>query len=167
MTVVDVPPRPGDRVEAPRAGTGTGDDFVYAFTLRTEPASVPAARTLAAEALKAWGVAADHPAHQAALLILTELTTNSVRHAAQASPEMAVTLGLHPAAGTAPRTVTLAVHDDHPRRPHALPHPRRDGTGGWGLPLVETLAHEWGGGVAVVADGEGGGKTVRVRLVVA
>jgi anti-sigma regulatory factor (Ser/Thr protein kinase) len=156
MTGVDAPSLPGRRVDGLRAGATRS----CACTLRTDPVSVPASRTLAAAVLEAWGLAAGDPVHQVALLALTELTTNSVRHAARTSPEMDITLSLTPAS----RTLTVSVHDRHPALPRAPHHPRPDGTGGWGLHLVESLAREWGGALSVAADPDGGGKTVRVRL---
>lgn len=128
------------------------------FSLPTDLVSVPVSRCLATEALAAWGLAGEHPMRETALLVLSELVTNSVRHAARLSPRVDVTLTL---AGS---LLTIAVHDGDPRRPKPLRRPRRDGSGGWGLRLVTSLAAEAGGGMRVLGDAAGRGKTVSVRL---
>lgn len=128
------------------------------FSLPTDSSSVPLSRRLVAKALSEWGLSGYEALRQTALLVLSELVTNSVRHAAPASPEVDITVTLLDDA------LTLAVHDRHPHRPTALPRPHPDGSGGWGLRLVKTLAAELGGTTAVPADQDGRGKTVLVRL---
>ncbi|GAB2591286.1 ATP-binding protein [Streptomyces capparidis] len=126
--------------------------------LPTTPPSVPAARTVVAGALDAWGLTGDHALRETALLVLSELTTNAVRHAAALSPRMHVSVAL------ADGALTVAVHDRHPLRPATPPEPHPDGTGGWGLRMVEALVAEAGGSKSVPADPDGAGKTVVVRL---
>ncbi|MFI6350178.1 ATP-binding protein [Streptomyces sp. NPDC050560] len=128
------------------------------FSVPAEPVSVPASRAIAGHALAAWGLADEDTLCETALLVLSELVTNSVKHAARLSPS--VDIGLTLTGGE----LTVAVHDSHPHRPVAAPRAREDGSGGWGLRLVTDLAIRRGGAVAVRADREGPGKTVSARL---
>lgn len=57
------------------------------------------------------GVGLRHPSVGPALLILSELVTNAVRHAAALSPTITVTYAHGPGA------FAFAVHDRHPYRP--------------------------------------------------
>src|SRR5690606_25436522 len=107
----------------------------HVLTLPTEPAAVRVARETAERALAEWGIDRHHPAVGPALLILGELVTNSVRHAAAVSPQTTVVY----AAG--PDCLVLAVHDRHPHRPSLAPAPGR-GTGG--LATVTELTHGLG-----------------------
>jgi two-component sensor histidine kinase len=127
------------------------------FTKPATPASVPAARLRARKALADFGVAPEHPTAATALLVLTELATNCVTHAADRSPYFDVGIALD--AGS----LVIAVHDRHPYRPRPLPQPYPEG-GGWGLKMVADLAASTGGTTQVPADPDGCGKTVRVRL---
>ncbi|WP_326595319.1 ATP-binding protein [Streptomyces sp. NBC_01803] len=86
-----------------------------------------------------------------ALLIVSELVTNAVRHAALLTPEIGVdvVLGL--------RSLRLAVEDGHPYRPKALePVPEREQLGGRGLLLVRAIALETGGDCGVERTASGG-----------
>lgn len=88
---------------------------------------------------------------QGLLLILSELVTNSVRHAALLSPEIGVEVSL----GSG--WVRIAVEDAHPYRPKALEaDPDQQHTGGRGLLLVKTIAAEAGGLCDVEQTGAGG-----------
>ncbi len=128
------------------------------FSLPSEPVSVPASRAIADQTLGAWGFARDDSVRATALLVISELVTNSVRHAARLSPQVDVGLSL------TDRELTVAVHDRHPHRPSPLAQPRLDGEGGWGLRIVMELAAESGGAMAVRADLHGPGKTVAAYL---
>lgn len=128
------------------------------FSLPTDPVSVPASRAIAGQTLDAWGFARDDALRATALLVVSELVTNSVRHAARFSPQVDVGLSL------TDTELTVAVHDRDPYRPSPLPGPRLDGDGGWGLRLVMELAAETGGALAVRADLDGPGKTVAAHL---
>ena len=132
-----------------------------AFSLPTEPVSVPASRAIAGRTLDAWGLARDDALRERALLVLSELVTNSVRHAARLSPRVDIGLSLTDSA------LTVTVHDRHPHRPSPPPRPRPDGEGGWGLRLVSRLAAESGGAMTVRADAHGPGKTVTACLPLA
>jgi anti-sigma regulatory factor (Ser/Thr protein kinase) len=72
------------------------------------------------------------------LLLLTELVTNAVRHG-DAGPDRPLNVTLE----RRPRCVRVEVVDPGagfvPRPPRAP-----DGSGGWGLVLVERIAERWG-----------------------
>ncbi|CAL9618213.1 ATP-binding protein [Streptomyces sp. enrichment culture] len=129
----------------------------HVLTLPTRPAAVRVARETAEAALAEWGIARTHPAVDPALLILGELVTNSVRHAAPVSPQTTVVY----AAG--PDCLVLAVHDRHPHRPSLLaPGPGGPGTGG--LATVTELTHGLGGTAVVRGDPDGRGKSIWITL---
>ncbi|MBD9734158.1 ATP-binding protein [Streptomyces sp. H28] len=128
----------------------------HVLTLPTEPAAVRVARETAERALAEWGIARHHPAVGPALLILGELVTNSVRHAAAVSPQTTVVY----AAG--PDCLVLAVHDRHPHRP-SLPAPA-PGRGTGGLATVTELTHGLGGTAVVRGDSDGRGKSIWITL---
>lgn len=60
--------------------------YRHVLTLPTMPSAVRTARETAEQALAEWGINPRHPTVGPALLILSELVTNSVRHAAALSP---------------------------------------------------------------------------------
>ncbi|MFD5560278.1 ATP-binding protein [Kitasatospora griseola] len=130
----------------------------YRLTLATVPASVPEARRSARAELAARGLAADHPLTDTVLLVVSELVTNTVRHAAARSPRATLQLDFEP------DLLTIRVHDRHPYCPRRREAPHPDGSGGWGLNLVHEMALLAGGGTATLADPDGGGKTMVVRL---
>ncbi len=84
---------------------------------------------------------------QAAVLVVSELATNVVRHA---RTPYAVRLDIG-------ETVSIEVTDTGPGTPHLL-HGAPVGSGGWGLQLVSTLASAWG------VEQQAGAKTVWVEL---
>lgn len=124
----------------------------HALTAPTSPASVRLARETAETTFAQWGIDATHPTMGPALLILSELVTNSVRHAAVASPSLTVTF----AAGE--YTLAFAVHDRHPYHPGVVPAD----TGG--LAVVAEVLAEHGGTCALRRDADGGGKSVWITL---
>jgi anti-sigma regulatory factor (Ser/Thr protein kinase) len=101
--------------------------------------SVPAARRLARELL---GDA--HPSIDTALLLLSELVTNSVRHSRSRLPGGTVTVVV--CAGS--DGVLIQVRDDGgPAEPRLLTPGRASAVAtehGYGLLLVAALAHTWG-----------------------
>ncbi|AZM63959.1 MULTISPECIES: ATP-binding protein [unclassified Streptomyces] len=129
--------------------------YRHVLTLPTEPAAVRLARETAEQALAEWGIAARHPAVGPALLILSELVTNSVRHAAEASPQTTVVY----AAG--PDCLVFAVHDRHPCRPPLL---GADAADSGGLATVVELTHGLGGTAVVRGDADGRGKSIWITL---
>jgi two-component sensor histidine kinase len=102
------------------------------------------------------GVPLDEELRHGVLVILSELVTNAVLHAAVLSPEITVEVAV------GADRIAVAVEDSHPYRPKALEtdHAR---TGGRGLLLVGTIAAEAGGN-CVVARTPGGGKVIRAVL---
>lgn len=128
------------------------------FTVPTVAVSVPTARRRARAHFAAWDLDVEHPVVEAALSILTELLTNSVQHTAHRSPTADVILAL------GPRSLIVAIHDRHPLCPRPTRAPHADGSGGWGLRLVEDLAAEANGSTHAYTDTDEQGKTLLVRL---
>ncbi|MFD4720511.1 ATP-binding protein [Streptomyces sp. NPDC058423] len=126
----------------------------HVLTAPTVPTSVRLMRETAEMTFEAWGISASHPTVGPALLILSELVTNSVRHAATTSPSVTVTF----AAGE--YTLAFAVHDRHPYHPGVVT--AASGTGG--LATVAEVMAESGGTCVVRRDADGGGKTVWITL---
>ncbi|KAB1150161.1 ATP-binding protein [Streptomyces luteolifulvus] len=118
----------------------------HVLTLPNEPSAVRLARETAERALVEWGIGLHRSVVDAALLILSELVTNSVRHAAECSPQIVVT---YAASGS---RLAFAVHDRHPHQPPL--HQAMTGTGG-GLGTVMELTRQLGGTAAVQGDADG------------
>ena len=106
------------------------------LTLRLSPGpeAIPAAR----QALDGLVGLLERPLWEDLRLLVTELVTNGVRHASERGPV----------------TASVAVGEDKVRvevsdsgrgfSPPDAPMPRPDGTGGWGLQLVDRVATRWG-----------------------
>ncbi|MFJ9709407.1 ATP-binding protein [Streptomyces sp. NPDC101234] len=129
----------------------------HVLTLPSEPSAVRAARETAEKALVEWGIGLRHSTVDPALLILGELVTNSVRHAAVLSPTVTVIY----AAG--PGCLAFAVHDRHPYQPRLYGTVTGTGTSG-GLATVMELTLALGGTAVVRPDADGGGKTIWITL---
>ncbi|MFD8303673.1 ATP-binding protein [Streptomyces sp. NPDC059690] len=128
----------------------------HVLTLPTEPSAVRTARETAEQALVEWGIGLRHSTVDPALLILSELVTNSVRHAAALSPTMTVTY----AAGA--DCLAFAVHDRHPYQPPLYGSVTGVGSGGLGTVMELLLGLH---GTAVVRpDADGGGKSIWITL---
>ncbi|MER7758475.1 ATP-binding protein [Streptomyces sp. NPDC097619] len=132
---------------------------VWRFTAPAVEESVPQARRAVRDLLHRQGVPADPDTLYSLLLIVSELVTNSVRHAALLSPEVAVEVAV------GPRWVRVAVEDDHPYRPKALEADFGQ-TGGRGLLLVREITAE-AGGTCDVEHTAGGGKVIWAALPLA
>ncbi|OIV35835.1 hypothetical protein BIV57_19510 [Mangrovactinospora gilvigrisea] len=132
---------------------------LWHFTAPTVESSVPQARRAVRDLLGSHGLAPGDPVVQDLLLIVSELVTNAVRHAALLTPEVRVEVAFQGA------WVRVAVQDRHPYRPHALMSGATDfgRTGGRGLLLVKALTDE-GGGRCDVLRTEDGGKVVWAEL---
>ncbi|MFD5751269.1 ATP-binding protein [Streptomyces sp. NPDC127033] len=136
----------------------------HVLTLPARPASVRTARETTQQLLAEWGISPHHPAVDPALLILSELVTNSVRHAASHSPHVTVSY----AAGY--DTLVFAVHDRHPYQPTLRTTPTGTtagaATGGvtTGLATVAELTSSLAGSAVVHQDGDGGGKSICITL---
>ncbi|HBF83161.1 MAG TPA: ATP-binding protein [Streptomyces sp.] len=128
----------------------------HVLTMPAMPAAVRTARQTAEQALAEWGINPRHPAIGPALLILSELVTNSVRHAATLSPQLTVIY----AAGE--DTLAFAVHDRHPHQP-ALYATLTDAASG-GLATVMELTLGLGGTAVVRGDADGRGKSIWITL---
>lgn len=106
------------------------------LTLRLNPGpeAIPAAR----KALDGLVGLLERPVWEDLRLLVTELVTNGVRHGSKRGPV----------------TASVAVGDEKVRvevsdcgrgfNPPEAPMPRTDGTGGWGLQLVDRVATRWG-----------------------
>ncbi|MFH8553955.1 ATP-binding protein [Streptomyces celluloflavus] len=126
----------------------------HVLTCPAIPASVPLARREAEMTYAAWGINPGHRSVGPALLVLSELVTNSVRHAAPVSPQLTV---IYAAGGD---TLAFAVHDRHPRQLDPLCFPQSSG----GLATVAEVTADWGGTWTVRPDADGGGKSVWITL---
>jgi anti-sigma regulatory factor (Ser/Thr protein kinase) len=82
--------------------------------------------------------AVDHSELDVLRLLVTELVTNSVRHAGSTA-FIALDVEIYP------NSVCVAVSDRGPGfQPQKSPRPHSDRPGGWGLCLVDRLADRWG-----------------------
>lgn len=129
---------------------------VWRFTAPAVDASVPQARHAVRDLLRRQAVPASDDLVQGLLLIVSELVTNAVRHAALLSPEVAVEVAVDA------RWVRVAVEDNHPYRPKALEADDAR-TGGRGLLLVREITRE-AGGVCDVEHTARGGKIIWAAL---
>lgn len=132
---------------------------VWRFTAPSVDASVPQARHAVRDLLRRQQVPVDDDLVQGLLLIVSELVTNAVRHAALLSPEVAVEV----AVGAA--WIRVSVEDNHPYRPKALEADHGQ-TGGRGLMLVRETAAE-AGGTCGVEQTASGGKVIWAALPLA
>ncbi|MFI6208234.1 ATP-binding protein [Streptomyces sp. NPDC051041] len=146
---------PGPRPEGADAPPGTGSagslpyEGVWRFTAPAVDVSVPRARHAVRDLLLRQGVPVSDDVAQGLLLIVSELVTNAVRHAAVLSPTLAVEVAV------GAEWVRVSVEDGHPYRPTALEaDPGR--TGGRGLLLVSELTREAGGACDVQRTASGG-----------
>jgi signal transduction histidine kinase len=117
---------------------------------------VPQARHAVRDLLARQGVPVGADVLHGLLLIVSELVTNAVRHAALLSPMLAVEVGV------GAEWVRVSVEDNHPYRPAALVADHAQ-TGGRGLLLVREITRE-AGGVCDVAQTAGGGKIIWAAL---
>ncbi|MFE2282968.1 ATP-binding protein [Streptomyces sp. NPDC059443] len=118
--------------------------------------AVRIARETAELVLVECGVGLRHPSVGPALLILAELVTNAVRHAAVLSPIITVTYA------RGPRAFAFAVHDRHPYQP-ALFAALATAPGS-GLAMVMAMTMELGGTAVVRQAADGRGKAVWITL---
>ncbi|MEU3713207.1 ATP-binding protein [Streptomyces catenulae] len=143
-----------EELTAPPAHHGT-----WRFTAPLDTASVPRTRHAVRDLLAERRVPLAPAVRDGLLLIVSELVTNAVRHAAHFSPELAVHLDIGDG------RLRLAVADLHPYCPKALEADAGD-LGGRGLWLVKTVTAE-AGGACGVAPTPGGGKIVWVEFPLA
>lgn len=145
------------RGPAPRpAGDPLPYEGVWRFTASAVDASVPQARHAVRDLLYRQGVPLTDDQVHAVLLIVSELVTNAVRHAALLSPMLAVEVAV------GAEWVRVSVEDNHPYRPTALEADHGQ-TGGRGLLLVREVTRE-AGGVCDVEHTASGGKVIWAAL---
>ncbi len=145
----DEPPEPRPPEPLPYEG-------VWRFTAPAVDASVPQARHAVRDLLHRQGVPVSDELAQGLLLIVSELVTNAVRHAALLSPTLAVEIAV------GADWVRVSVEDNHPYRPTALETDHGQ-TGGRGLLLVREVTRE-AGGVCDVEHTASGGKVIWAAL---
>ncbi|CAM5553315.1 ATP-binding protein [Streptomyces aurantiogriseus] len=129
---------------------------VWRFTAAAVEVSVPQARHAVRDLLFRQGVPVSDDLLQGLLLIVSELVTNAVRHAALLSPVLAVEVAV------GAEWVRVSVEDNHPYRPTALEADHGQ-TGGRGLLLVREITLE-AGGVCDVEHTASGGKVIWAAL---
>ncbi|MGW7005581.1 ATP-binding protein [Streptomyces sp. NPDC054933] len=134
-------------------GEAAPGEYRHALTLPAVPASVRVARRTTALTLSTFGAAPGTSLVDSALLIVSELVANAVRHAADRSPSVMITLIVGADA------VIIEVSDQDPNIPDLDP----EALGG-GLRTVVELADVYGGTLSVEPVPFGEGKTMRVRL---
>lgn len=122
---------------------------VWRFTAPAVDVSVPQARHAVRDLIGRQGVPAADDTVQGLLLIVSELVTNAVKHAALLSPEIAVEVAI------GAEWIRVSVEDNHPYRPKALEADYAQ-TGGRGLLLVREIALESGGACDVEHTASGG-----------
>ncbi|MER6524528.1 ATP-binding protein [Streptomyces sp. NPDC001508] len=128
------------------------------FQVVSEAEYVPLARHETAKVLADWGMSEEVVG--TACLIISELVTNVVRHAAVLSPTAAVSLAVEEQAA-----LVLAVADAHPLKPKPLP--TAHDLGGRGLFLVDALVRGVHGRAEVLPETATGGKRIVIRLPLA
>nr|WSS65587.1 ATP-binding protein [Streptomyces sp. NBC_01177] len=129
---------------------------VWRFTAPAVDVSVPQARRAVRDLIGRQGVPVEDDILHGLLLIVSELVTNAVRHAALLSPELAVEVAI------GAEWIRVSVEDNHPYRPTALVTDYAQ-TGGRGLLLVREITAE-AGGTCDVEHTAGGGKTIWAAL---
>ncbi|PNE40494.1 MULTISPECIES: ATP-binding protein [Streptomyces] len=130
--------------------------YRHVLTLPAEPSAVRIARETAELTLNGWGIGLRHPAVGPALLILSELVTNTIRHAAAHSPQVTVIYG------ASRQRLVFAVHDTHPYQP-PLDGPV-DSISGGGLAMVRELVCDLGGTAVVRTSSTVAGKGIWITL---
>ncbi|MFE9764141.1 ATP-binding protein [Streptomyces sp. NPDC005808] len=152
-------PSSGGGAEMPPDGRPPGPlpyEGVWRFTAPAVDASVPQARHAVRDLLVRQGVPVSDDLAHGLLLIVSELVTNAVRHAALLSPVLAVEVAV------GAEWVRVSVEDNHPYRPTALEADHGQ-TGGRGLLLVREITRE-SGGVCDVEHTSSGGKVIWAAL---
>ncbi|MGC5343418.1 ATP-binding protein [Streptomyces sp. DT171] len=128
------------------------------FQVISEAEYVPLARHETAKVLADWDMSEEVAG--TACLIISELVTNVVQHAAVPSRTAAVSLAVDEQPALVP-----AVADAHPLKPKPLP--AAHDLGGHGLSLVDALLREGHGRAEVLPETATGGKRISIRLPLA
>ncbi|MFE0177823.1 ATP-binding protein [Streptomyces sp. NPDC059002] len=122
------------------------------------PSAVRLARETTEHVLTELGVNPRHPTVGPALLILSELVANAVRHTATASPQTTVIY----AAGE--HCLAFGVHDRHPYQPSLYGAATGPEAERGGLVTVMELTLGLGGTAVVRGDADGQGKSIWITL---
>lgn len=146
-----VPPDPGPTAVAAPAAPRPYEG-VWRFSAPALDSSVPQVRHGVRDLVLAQHVPLGEDILQGLLLIVSELVTNAVRHAALLSPQVAVEVAV------GADWIRIGVEDNHPYRPKAL-EADEERTGGRGLLLVKTVTAE-SGGMCDIAHTDSGGKVI-------
>ncbi|MFJ8826815.1 ATP-binding protein [Streptomyces sp. NPDC102467] len=146
----------GELAERFAGGPPLPYEGIWRFTAQAVDASVPQARRAVRELLGRQGVPASDDLVHGLLVIVSELVTNAVKHAALLSPTLAVEVAV------GAEWVRVSVEDEHPYRPTAL-EATSGQTGGRGLLLVREITAE-AGGVCDVEHTASGGKVIWAAL---
>ncbi|WP_030557095.1 ATP-binding protein [Streptomyces exfoliatus] len=112
--------------------------------------SIAGARDSAREFLEGLVPALASEAAETVVLVVSELVTNALRHG---GGTCTLNLTAHP------DSIEVAVHDPSPQVPRMRTPDLNDGTGGFGWPMVNRLAH-----TTAVTRQPTGGKTVSAFL---
>ncbi|WP_280671876.1 MULTISPECIES: ATP-binding protein [unclassified Kitasatospora] len=124
---------------------------LWRIVAAAQESSVPQVRHAVRDLLRAQGITG--PCYQdvtdGLLLIVSELVTNAVTHAALLSPQVTTEVVIRDG------QVRVAVEDGHPYRPKAVQSDHGQ-TGGRGLMLVKSIALDAGGSCDVERTGDGG-----------
>lgn len=146
-------PRRDRRMEGRGGATVSGGpaEGVWRFPAPATEASVPLTRHAVRDRLLAQGMTGVRYQELVddLLLIVSELVSNAVTHAAELSPEVVTELSVRRA------SVRVSVEDGDPYRPKALENDTAS-TGGRGLLLVKSVTLQAGGVCDVEHTGEGG-----------
>ncbi|MET8624096.1 ATP-binding protein [Kitasatospora sp. NPDC004669] len=134
-----------------RKASGDPAEGVWRFRAAAEEASVPRTRHAVRDRLLAQGMAGVRYQELVddLLLIVSELVSNAVTHAAELSPEVITELSVRRG------WVRVSVEDGDPYHPKAL-ESDTGRTGGRGLLLVKSVTLQAGGVCDVERTGEGG-----------
>lgn len=136
----------------------TGVDSMETMNVNVAPlrsaTSIAGARDRTRDFLKGLGRDRGRPAiaaeaAEAVVLVVSELVTNALRHG---GGTYALDLTAHP------DSIEVAVHDRSPQTPRLRAPDLNGGTGGFGWPMVNRLAH------ATSVTRQPGGKTVSALL---
>ncbi|WP_037578319.1 ATP-binding protein [Phaeacidiphilus oryzae] len=126
---------------------------VWRFAAPATEVWVPRSRHAVRDLLAAQGIGGGRAQHAdfvaSVLLIVSELVTNAVRHAAVLSPQIVIEVVIGGG------WLRVSVEDSHPYRPTALQNDFGR-TNGRGLLLVKTMAEEAGGSCDVERTVAGG-----------
>ncbi|MEV0412898.1 ATP-binding protein [Streptomyces sp. NPDC050448] len=130
--------------------------YRHVLTVPAMGSAVRIARETTELVLVECGVGLSHPSIGPALLILAELVTNAVRHAAAVAPTITVTYA------HGPGVFVFAVHDRHPYQPPLFGALAT--APGSGLATVVEMTMELGGTSVMRGDADGRGKSIWITL---